>query len=52
MVRGAKDGCLEFDAMAFAREAERIAEGGHFLPNEVGYSCNLFVRQFVPTDYD
>ena len=46
MVRGVKDkdGCLEFDAMAFAREAERIAEGGHFLPNEVGYSCEMFVR--------
>ena len=36
MIRNAKDGCLEFDAAAFAKEAERIAGGGHFLPNEVG----------------
>ena len=37
MIRGAKDDCPEFDAAAFAREAERIAAtGGHALPSEVG----------------
>ena len=38
MIRSAEDDCPEFDAAAFAREAERIAAlGRHALPNEVGH---------------
>ena len=37
MIRGAKDDCLEFDAAAFAREAEKIAATGRHVPNEVGH---------------
>ena len=36
-----RDDCLEFDAAAFAQEAEKISVEGHFLPNEVGCGCSL-----------
>ena len=45
MIRGAKDDCPEFDAAAFAREAERIAAlGRHALPDEVGHRHGIFYR--------
>ena len=48
MIPSAKEDCLEFDGAAFAQEAGRVAGGGYFLPNEVGYKlamgCELVIK--------